>query len=181
MATMHFYHVAITAADDYMTRRAAHRAAHLERIVGLRAQGAVIGGGPAPDGRTADLFYRAPDEEALTRLVEEDPYWKSGVWTAVRPEAFTQFLEPWRVPELSTDGSRLTMLVEGEAPDVEMATFALIQERGAGRVAFGGFFPGGRTLALVNSRDAAEAVSRLAESGLWTAGTLRARPFVHVL
>jgi uncharacterized protein len=181
MGAMHAYHVGITAADDYITRRGAHRPQHLERIAGLRAQGAVIGGGPAPDGKTADIFYRAPDLEALTRLVEEDPYWKGGVWTAYQPEAFSQFLEPWRVPELSTDGSRLTMLVEGEAPDIEMATFALIEERGAGRVAFGGFFPGGRTLVLVNSRDADEAVGGLAESGFWTKGTLRARPFLHVL
>jgi uncharacterized protein len=181
MTAMRFYHVAITAADDYLTRRAAHRPQHLERIVGLRAQGAVIGGGPAPDGKTADLFYRAPDLDAVTRLVEEDPYWKGGVWTKYAPEAFSQFLEPWRVPELSTDGTRLTMLVEGEAPDVEMATFALIEERGAGRVAFGGFFPDGRTLVLVNATEPDAAVARLAESGFWTKGTLRARPFVHVL
>ena len=181
MSAMRFYHVAITAADDYLTRRAAHRTQHLERIVGLRAQGAVVGGGPAPDGKTADLFYRAPDLDVITRLVEEDPYWKGGVWTTYRPEAFAQFLEPWRVPELSTDGSRVTMLVEGEAPDVEMATFALIEERGAGRVAFGGFFPGGRTLVLVNASEPEAATARLAESGFWTTGTLRARPFVHVL
>jgi hypothetical protein len=73
------------------------------------------------------------------------------------------------------------MLVEGEAPDVEMATFALIEERGAGRVAFGGFFPGGRTLVLVNASEPEAATARLAESGFWTQGTLRARPFVHVL
>ncbi len=178
---MFFYHVSITAADDYAARRAAHRPQHLERIAGLRAQGAVIGGGPAPDGKSADLFYRVPEPDAVARLVEDDPYWKGGVWTAYRPEAFSQFLEPWRLPELSTDGSRLTMLVEGETPDVEMATFALIQERGAGRVAFGGFFPDGRSLVLVNSTDPDEAMRPLAESGFWKEGMLRARPFLHVL
>jgi uncharacterized protein YciI len=176
-----FYHVGITAADAYLTRRAAHRPQHLERIAGLRAQGLVIGGGPAPDGKSADLFYRVPDPDVLTRLVEDDPYWKGGVWTAYAPEAFSQFLEPWRLPDLSTDGSRLTMLVEGETPDVEMATFALIEERGAGRVAFGGFFPDGRTLVLVNAADPGAAVSRLADTGFWAPGTLRARPFLHVL
>jgi uncharacterized protein YciI len=181
MSAMLFYHVGITAADDYLTRRAAHRPQHLERIAGLRDQGAVIGGGPAPDGKSADIFYRAPDLDVLSRLVEEDPYWKGGVWTAYTPEAFSQFLEPWRLPDLTADGSRLTMLVEGEAPDVEMATFALIEERGAGRLAFGGFFPGGRTLVLVNATDPAAAVERLAETGFWTKGTLRARPFLHVL
>jgi uncharacterized protein YciI len=70
---MLFYHVAITAADDYLTRRAAHRPQHLERIAGLRAQGLVIGGGPAPDGKSADLFYRVPEPEAVARLVGEIP------------------------------------------------------------------------------------------------------------
>lgn len=178
---MLFYHVGITAADDYLTRRAAHRPQHLERIAGLRAQGVVIGGGPAPDGKSADLFYRVPEAEALVRLVEDDPYWKGGVWTAYQPEAFSQFLEPWRLPDLSTDGSRLTMLVEGETPDVEMATFALIEERGAGRMAFGGFFPDGRSLALMFSPDAAEATAWLADTGLWATDTLTARPLLYVL
>ncbi|HYB70593.1 MAG TPA: YciI family protein, partial [Candidatus Bathyarchaeia archaeon] len=75
-------HVAITAADDYLERRAAHRQAHLARIVELRRQGFVIGGGPSPDGRRAELVYRAPRPSDLSRLVEEDPYWTGGVWTA---------------------------------------------------------------------------------------------------
>ena len=74
-------HVRITAADDYLERRPAHRAAHLERIVELRKRGFVIGGGPSPDGTTADLVYRSPQPGDLKRLVEEDPYWTGGVWT----------------------------------------------------------------------------------------------------
>ena len=70
MNAMHVYHVAITAADDYITRRTAHRPQHLERIVGLRAQGAVVGGGPAPDGKSADLLFRAPDLQAVNRAAE---------------------------------------------------------------------------------------------------------------
>ena len=54
-----------------------------------------IGGGPAPDGQTADLFYRADQPGDLTRLVEDDPYFTGGVWTAYEPRTFAQFLEPW--------------------------------------------------------------------------------------
>ena len=115
MSAMIYCHVGITAAEDYATRRGAHRPAHLERIAGLRAQGFVVGGGPAPDGKTADLFYRAPDLDTVVRLVEEDPYWKGGVWTGYKPEAFSQFLEPWRQVEVMTDGTRLVTLVEGLA------------------------------------------------------------------
>ena len=181
MSAMIYCHVGITAAEDYATRRGAHRPAHLERIAGLRAQGFVVGGGPAPDGKTADLFYRAPDLETVVRLVEEDPYWKGGVWTGYKPEAFSQFLEPWRQVEVMTDGTRLVTLVEGLAPDVEMASFALIEARGAGRMAFGGFFPGGETLALMRGDDAEKALEDLRASGLWQDGTLLARPLLHVL
>jgi hypothetical protein len=33
----------------------------------------------------------------------------------------------------------------------------------------------------MNSPDAAKALEPLIESGLWTAGTLTGRPFIHVL
>ena len=142
MPAMIYCHVGITAAEDYATRRGRHSPAHLERIAGLRAEGFVVGGGPAPDGKTADLFYRAPDLDTVVRLVEEDPYWKGGVWTAYKPEAFSQFLEPWRQVEILTDGSRTVTLVEGLAPDVEMASFALIEARGAGRHGLRRILPG---------------------------------------
>ena len=62
-------HVAITTSGDYLQRREPHRQAHLERLMGLRAQGLVIGGGPAPDGRSADVFYRVGQPGDLRRLV----------------------------------------------------------------------------------------------------------------
>src|SRR5581483_10151150 len=52
------FHMAVTTSADYVTRREPHRRAHIERLQGLRAAGILIGGGPAPDGRSADLFYR---------------------------------------------------------------------------------------------------------------------------
>ena len=72
-------------------------------------------------------------------------------------------------------------LVEGLAPDVEMASFALIEARGAGRMAFGGFFPGGHTLALMRSPNEADALKELRDSGFWDPASLRARPLLYVL
>jgi uncharacterized protein YciI len=174
-------HVGLTAADDYLERRAAHRAAHLDRITELRRQGFVIGGGPSPDGKTADIVYRVQQEADMTRLIEEDPYWTGGVWKAWRPRDFAQFLEPWELAPLVTDGSRRVTIVEGLAPDVEMASFALIEARGGGRMAFGGFFPGGATWTLMRSPDAETAMAELDASGLWKPGSLTARPLLHVL
>ena len=178
---MIFCHVAVTTVDDYATRREPYRRAHLDRLMALRGGGLVIGGGPAPDGKTADVFYRAPGEREATELVDDDPYMKGGVWARYALTAFSHFLEPWQLPALVTDGSRPATIVEGATPDTDMASFALIEARGAGRMAFGGFFPDGRTLALMRSGDAAEAMRWLAETGLWSPGTLTARPFLYVL
>ena len=178
---MIIYHVAITAADDYLDRRAAHRTAHLGRITELRRRGFVIGGGPSPDGKAADIVYRVQQATDITRLIEEDPYWTGGVWKAWQPRDFAQFLEPWEMPPVVTDGSRKGTIVEGEAPDVEMASFALIEARGGGRMAFGGFFPGGTTWALMRAPDAEMAMAEIAESGFWKPGSLTTRPLLHVL
>ena len=79
------------------------------------------------------------------------------------------------------DGSRRATIVEGLAADHDMAQFALIEMRGGGRLAFGGFFEGGQTLALVKSADPAEALRWFAETGFWKPGALTTRPFLHVL
>ena len=171
----------MTAADDYLERRAAHRGAHIERIVELRQRGFVLGGGPSPDGKTADIVYRVPQPGAINRILEEDPYWTGGVWKTWEPRDFAQFIEPWEMPPVVLDGSRKVTIVEGEAPDSEMASFALIEARGAGRMAFGGFFPGGATWALMRSPDADTAVADLEASGLWKPGSLTTRPLLHVL
>lgn len=175
------YHAAITAAQDYLERRAPHRQAHFERIVGLRAQGLVIGGGPAPDGRTADVFYRVAQPADILRLIEDDPYYVGKVWAAYTLRTFSQFIEPWELPPVITDGSRGATLVEGVALEPDMATFALIELRGAGRLAFGGFFEGGTTLGLMKTADADEALGWLAETGFWKNDSLIVRPLLYAL
>jgi uncharacterized protein YciI len=175
------YHVAIRTAEDYLQKREPHRQAHLERLMGLRARGLVVGGGPTPDGRGADVFYRVEQPDHLRRLVEEDPYFTGGVWPAYAPRSFAQFLEPWELPPLVIDGSRRVSVVEGTTSDVEMASFALIEARGGGRMAFGGFFPGGETLALMRGEDAGKALEELRSTGFWDEATLRVRPLVYVL
>lgn|SRR5574337_1330273 len=175
------YHARIRAAEDALERRAPHREAHLERLIGLRAQGLMIGGGPAPDGRTADLFYRIGQAPEIVPLIEEDPYFLAKVWTGYSLRAFSQFIEPWEHPPVVTDGSRKVTIVEGVADQADMATFALIELRGAGRLAFGGFFEDGATLALLRTPDADAALGWLAEMGFWRETSLTARPLLHVL
>src|SRR5262249_39431796 len=169
-------HVAIATSADYATRREPHRRAHIERLGGLRAAGAVIGGGPAPDGKSVDLVYRLQRPDQLKPAIEEDPYWRAGAWTAYTPRSFTNFVEPWQLPEIVLDGSRTSIIVEGRVSDADMAEFVLIEMRGRQQIAFGGFFADGATLALCKTPDAATA-----ESGFWATERLRARPLLWVL
>jgi len=175
------FHVAIAGAADSLTRREAYRRSHIERLQGLRAAGLLIAGGPAPDGGRADLFYRLQQPAQLKSVVEDDPYWTGGVWTRYAPRSFAQFVEPWDTVPIVLDGSRAATIAEGPAGDLEMAQFALIEMRGAGRLAFGGCFEGGETLALLKTVDPAVAIGWLAETGFWKANALTARPFLHVI
>lgn len=119
---MSVYHAAIGTSEDYIERRAKHRQAHLDRIVGLRAQGLVVAGGPAPDGRTAEIFYRVQQPSDVNRLVEEDPYYLAGAWKSYTLRAFTEFVEPLDLPPLAADGSRRVTLVEGVALRADKAS-----------------------------------------------------------
>jgi uncharacterized protein YciI len=174
-------HVAITTAENYTARREPHRRSHIERLAGLRAAGAVIGGGPAPDGSAVDLVYRLQQPEQLRLAIEEDPYWTAGAWTAYTPRAFVEFVEPWGQAPIVLDGSRPVTIVEGSTAEHDMAQFALIELRGAGRLAFGGFFEGGDTFALCTTPDAETALGWFKETGFWDPAKLRARPLLWAL
>lgn len=174
-------HVAITTVDDYVARREPHRPAHIRRLEGLRRAGVVVGGGPAPDGRRADIVYRVPQPADLRQVIEEDPYWTGGAWAAWTPRSFAVFVEPWQPPPIVLDGSRRATVVEGPAADADMAQLALVELRGAGRLAFGGLLEGADTFALAPTADAAEALGWFAATGCWASERLRARPLLHVL
>jgi uncharacterized protein YciI len=178
---MPVYHAAIATSEDYLERRAKHRQAHLDRILGLRTQGLVVAGGPAPDGRTAEIFYRAQQPSEVIRLLEEDPYYLAGAWRTYTLRGFTEFIGPLESPPLVTDGSRRVTLVEGVTLQADMAEFAVIRLCEAGRLGFGGFFEGGGTLALLATANGTEALGWLTETGFWKEGSLTARPFLYVL
>jgi uncharacterized protein YciI len=174
-------HVVATCSPDYLTRREAHRPAHIERLGTLRSQGRLIGGGPAADARTAELFYRLREAEELKPIVEEDPYFTSGSWTGYTSRSFGQFVEPWEQVPVVLDGSRRATIVEGPATDPDLAQLALVELRGAGRLRFGGSFDGRDTLAVLGSAEASEAAGWLTATGLWSPAELESRPWLHVI
>jgi hypothetical protein len=62
-----------------------------------------------------------------------------------------------------------------------MAQIALVELRGAGKLAFGGILDGSQTLTVMKTTDADEAKSWLGEHGFWDTAALTTRPFVWVL
>jgi uncharacterized protein YciI len=175
-------HASITCAPDYVSRREPARAAHIDRLRRLRAGGVLVAGGPTPDGRKADLFYRVPHRDALRPIVEQDPYFQVGAWTGYVPRDFDTFVDPWDAePPVVLDGSRPASIVEGAVADRDMAQLALVELRGAGRLVFGGFLEGAATLAVVRTADPDEAAGWLAESGSWKFADLTARPWLYVI
>jgi uncharacterized protein YciI len=175
------FHVAVTAAEDYAAKREASRRDHIARLQGLRANGILIGGGPAPDGKTADIFYRLQQAWQVKPAMEEDPYWTGGVWTAYTPRSYSHFVEPWELVPVVLDGSRAATIVEGPVADLDMAQIALIEMRGAGKLAFGGILDGEQTLVVMKTTDGDEARSWLGEHGFWDPAKLTTRSFLHVL
>src|SRR2546430_5375596 len=91
------YHVAITAAADYATRREAYRRSHIERLQGLRAAGILICGGPAPPGQTAHIFYPLPQPGERKNTIREGPHRGGGVRTRHQPRSLPPVVRPWGV------------------------------------------------------------------------------------
>ena len=175
-------HVRITCAEDYVARRAPVRKAHIERLQGLRTAGALVAGGPTPDGRSAELFYRVPDPRALRAIVEEDPYHLVGGWIGYVPRDYETFVDPWEAePPVVLDGSRPALVVEGPTADRDMAQLALVELRGAARIVFGGFLRDGSTVAVARTTDPDEAVGWLAETGSWKVDGLSTRAWLYVI
>jgi hypothetical protein len=175
-------HVLFTCSDDYVSRRTPVRQAHIERLHGLRAAGMLVAGGPAPDGRTAELFYRVPDQRALRTIVEEDPYYVVGGWIRYVPQDYETFVDPWNAePPIVLDGSRSALVIDGPTADRDMAQLALVELRGAARIVFGGVLRDGRTVAVARATDPDEAIGWLADTGSWKADDLTTRAWLYAI
>ncbi len=175
------FHMGVETVDDYATKREAHRREHIARLQGLRAASILISGGPAPDGKSADLFYRLQQPWQVKPAMEEDPYWTGGVWTKYTPRSFSHFVEPWEMVDVVLDGSRIATIVEGPVLDLDMAQIALVELRGAGKLAFGGILEGNHTLTVMKTTNPDDAKAWLGEHGFWDTAALTTRPFVWVL
>jgi len=173
------YHVRFTCADDYMARRLPYRPAHLRQLDKLRGESKVVAGGPEPDGKYANIFYRVASRAALDELLADNEFNKAHLFVSASPRVFDEFFEPLDVPPL--DAGLHAVIVDGRIADRDRARTALRELQKSGRVAFGGFFADGSGLAVVRVADAADAVRVITEAGGWDAATLRGLPWSQTL
>ncbi len=67
--------------ENVIEKRAPYRQFHLDRLAQLKQSGTVLTIGPTQDLTKVFGVYEAEDEAAVRKLIEEDPYWKNGIWT----------------------------------------------------------------------------------------------------
>ena len=102
---MQHYLLFYEVADDYLTRRAAFREAHLEKAWQSHERGElVLGGALANPVDSAVLFFKGDSPEVAEAFAKADPYVTNGVvkrwyvrpWTTVVGETASAPVRPGR-------------------------------------------------------------------------------------
>ncbi len=79
-----------TYCDNVLEKRAPYRQAHLDGLHQQKADGILLTLGPTQDLTQCFGIYDAPDEATVRSLIEGDPYWQNGVWTAYEVKEWIQ-------------------------------------------------------------------------------------------
>lgn len=67
--------------ENALEKRAPFREEHLARLASLKDQGVLITLGPTEDSTHVFGIFEAETCEGVRSLLEEDVYWREGVWT----------------------------------------------------------------------------------------------------
>jgi len=67
--------------ENAIEKRTPYRQAHLEGLDRQKQDGILITIGPTKDNTKVFGIYEAESANAVTKLIEADPYWKNGIWT----------------------------------------------------------------------------------------------------
>lgn len=76
--------------EDVLEKRAPYRQAHLDGLASQKASGVLVTIGPTQDLTQVFGIYEADSEAAVRQLVEADPYWQHGIWTAYEVKEWIQ-------------------------------------------------------------------------------------------
>lgn len=70
-----------TYCENVLEKRAPFRQEHLDGLAKQKESGVLITLGPTKDSTKVFGIYESEDEATVRQLVENDPYWKNGIWT----------------------------------------------------------------------------------------------------
>jgi uncharacterized protein len=76
--------------EDVVNKRAPYRSAHLAGLAQQKAAGILVTIGPTQDLTKVFGIYEANDEAQVRQLIETDPYWVNGIWTAYQVKEWIQ-------------------------------------------------------------------------------------------
>ncbi len=79
-----------TYCENALEKRAPFREKHLNRLSTLKEKGILITLGPTKCSRYVFGIFEAQSLDKVKQLLEEDVYWKEGIWTALEVYPWTQ-------------------------------------------------------------------------------------------
>ena len=79
-----------TYCEDALIKRVSFREEHLHRLSSLKKEGILITLGPTKCNRYVFGIFEAETLDDVKKLLEEDVYWKEGIWTSIDVYPWTQ-------------------------------------------------------------------------------------------
>ncbi len=76
--------------EQAIEKRAPFRQQHLDRLSKLKKEGKLITLGPTKCTRYVFGVFNASTIDEVRKLLEEDVYWKEGIWTSIDIYPWTQ-------------------------------------------------------------------------------------------
>ncbi|MEB3159702.1 MAG: YciI family protein [Synechococcus sp.] len=72
-----------TYCDNALDKRTPYREEHLARLTTLQEQGSLITLGPTEASTHVFGIFEGDDIQQIRDLLEQDVYWREGIWTAL--------------------------------------------------------------------------------------------------
>ena len=79
-----------TYCADALVKRAPYRDEHLARLQDLKEKGTLVTLGPTEGSSHVFGIFEANDVAVVRKLVEDDIYWKHGIWTSLEVYPWVQ-------------------------------------------------------------------------------------------
>ncbi|OAB58973.1 hypothetical protein AY600_02555 [Phormidium willei BDU 130791] len=76
--------------ENALEKRKPYRQAHLDGLAQQKDSGILVTLGPTADNTQVFGIYDAENEASVRQLIENDPYWKHGIWTEYEVKAWIQ-------------------------------------------------------------------------------------------